>query len=191
MLIHRHAGTSFADVASSNAFSLPPARACITPEGYLRLEAEISRLVRTVRPAVAAAVAESTRAHGMGDHSCAKRQVQDLDARIENLSRRLAAVTIIDPAKQTRRDRVFFGATVTFATEVGEIRTVTLLGADEIVADQGQVSWSAPLAQALAGHEVGDSVVARTPSGSTTIEILSISYPGKPAGDRDRTQGLN
>jgi transcription elongation factor GreB len=50
------------------------------------------------------------------------------------------------------------------------------VGADEVDADRGRVSWISPIARALLRAEVGDEVALRTPQGVEAIEVLAIDY---------------
>ena len=68
------------------------------------------------------------------------------------------------------------GATVTYADPSGRERRVSIVGADEVDADRGRVSWISPIARALLRAEVGDEVALRTPQGMETIEVLAIDY---------------
>ena len=90
---------------------------------------------------------------------------------------------IVAPARQSRLDQVFFGATVTYANENGDERTVTIVGVDEIDADRGRVSWVSPVARALLKAREGDVVELRTPTGINRIEIVEIRYETSPQLD--------
>jgi transcription elongation factor GreB len=92
------------------------------------------------------------------------------------LSKRLENAEVVDPLRQERRGQVFFGATVTYADPSGRERRVSIVGADEVDADRGRVSWISPIARALLRAEVGDEVALRTPQGMETIEVLAIDY---------------
>jgi transcription elongation factor GreB len=83
---------------------------------------------------------------------------------------------VVDPARQANLDRVFFGATVTYATAAGDERTVTIVGVDEVDADNGKVSWVSPIARALLKAQEGDVVELRTPHGLEPIEVVEIRY---------------
>jgi transcription elongation factor GreB len=91
----------------------------------------------------------------------------------------MKAAKVVDPAKQApgARGEVRFGATVELADEDDNRRTVTLVGMDEADASQGRIGWSAPLARALVGANVGDERVVRLPAGEKSYEIIAISYP--------------
>ncbi|MCY1357906.1 Transcription elongation factor GreA [compost metagenome] len=75
------------------------------------------------------------------------------------------------------RDQVFFGATVRYADETGEERSVTILGIDEAESAKSEVSWISPIARALLKAREGDVVKLVTPGGAHEVEILSVSYP--------------
>src|SRR5918997_1323393 len=76
-------------------------------------------------------------AAGLGDRSenadyqYGKRRLREIDRRVRFLRRRLERVQVVDPAAQTRRDQIFFGATVTYAREDDSEVTVTIVGVDE------------------------------------------------------------
>jgi transcription elongation factor GreB len=116
---------------------LPGGKFYMTPEGRDRLKAEFEA-VRSERHRVVEIVSWAA---GNGDRSEnadykeGKRRLREIDRRLRFLTNRLAHAEIVDPAAQTQRDRVFFGATVTYANERDEEITVTIVGVDE--ADMG------------------------------------------------------
>ena len=67
-------------------------------------------------------------------------------------------------------------ATVTFTTEAGDERTVTIVGTDELDSGGERVSWRSPLATALLKAQVGDAVTVRTPRGPERIDVEAIRY---------------
>jgi transcription elongation factor GreB len=88
---------------------------------------------------------------------------------------------VVDPAQQTRRDQVFFGASVTYARASDDAEvTITIVGVDEAEAEAGRISWVAPVARALLGARVGDMRRLRTPAGMEEIEVVGIRYPEAP-----------
>jgi transcription elongation GreA/GreB family factor len=60
--------------------------------------------------------------------------------------------------------------------EEGENRTFTIVGEDEADIAANKVSWVSPLARALIGHKVGDTVVWVRPAGNQMLEITAINY---------------
>ena len=75
-------------------------------------------------------------------------------------------------------DEVRFGASVQTEDESGAKHTFTIVGEDESDVVHGKVSWQSPLATALIGAKVGDTVTWARPAGETTLEVLDIRYPG-------------
>jgi transcription elongation factor GreB len=104
--------------------------------------------------------------------------LRQIDGRVRFIRRRLEKVQVVDPAAQTRRDQVFFGATVTYArlSDDAEV-TITIVGVDETDSARGRISWVAPVARALLGAKVGDTRKLRTPAGAEEIEVVDIAYP--------------
>jgi transcription elongation factor GreB len=151
----------------------------MTPAGHHRLREELQQLLRDERPktveTVAWAAGNGDRSEN-GDYIYGKKRLREIDRRIRFLSKRLQAAEIVDPARQTRRDQVFFGATVTYAAAHGDERTVTIVGIDEADLDRGRVSWISPIARALLKACEGDVVQLRTPGGTEPIEIVKIRY---------------
>ena len=151
----------------------------ITPDGFRRLRDEVKHLQQKERPRivdiVSWAAGNGDRSEN-GDYIYGKQRLREIDRRLRFLAKRLEVAEIVDPARQTQRDRVFFGATVTYANPTGEERTVTIVGVDEVDADNGKVSWISPIARALLKAQEGDIVELRTPHGTEPIEVVGISY---------------
>jgi transcription elongation factor GreB len=158
----------------------------MTPRGFQQLRDELRLLMRVERPkvvdTVSWAAANGDRSEN-GDYIYGKRRLREIDRRIRFLAKRLESSQIVDPAQQTRRDQVFFGATVTYENARGVAHTVTIVGVDEADLSRGQVSWVSPIARALVKAREGDTVELRTPSGPERIEVLAIEYrdDGAPA----------
>lgn len=89
----------------------------------------------------------------------------------------MAAVQVVDPARQPDRTRVFFGVTVTVADEDDQQQTLTLVGRDEADAGAGRIAWNSPVAMALKGACTGDARSVRLPAGERVLEVLAIRYP--------------
>jgi transcription elongation factor GreB len=151
----------------------------MTPDGHRRMQDELRRLVREERPKtvdiVAWAAGNGDRSEN-GDYLYGKQRLREIDRRIRFLTKRLESAEVVDPRRQTRRDQVFFGASVTFANRRGAEKTVTIVGIDEADLDRGQVSWISPIARALLKAREGDVVELRTPTATEQIEVLEIRY---------------
>lgn len=169
------------DDDDAEAPGLPPGVSrYITPAGLARMEAELRALMRDERPKIVEIVSwaagNGDRSEN-GDYLYGKKRLREIDRRARFLGKRIDRAKLVDPAAQTRRDRVFFGATVSYVDEADAVRTVTIVGVDEAELGQGQVSLASPIARALMGRQVGDEVRLATPRGSTLLEVTAIAYP--------------
>ena len=153
----------------------------MTPRGHRHMQDELRQLLRVERPKVVETVAwaagNGDRSEN-GDYIYGKRRLREIDRRIRFLTKRLESAEVVDPRQQKRFDQVFFGATVTYATEDGALTTITIVGIDEADFARGQVSWVSPIARALIKAHEGDTVELRAPAGVEQIEVLEIRYGG-------------
>ena len=155
----------------------------VTPVGYARLRAELIELLDVERPKVVEAVswaAKNGDRSENGDYIYGKKRLREIDRRIRFLTKRLDIAEVVDPSVHHGRDQVFFGATVTYANQRGDERTITIKGIDEADSSHGEVSWIAPIARALLKAKVGDEVSLVTPGGVEKIEVVEVVYPTPP-----------
>ena len=174
---------SDADDDDGEGAALPPLPAgsknYMTPAGYARLRSELLDLMDNERPKVVEAVhwaAKNGDRSENGDYLYGKKRLREIDRRIRFLTKRLEVAEVTDPSVHHGRDQVFFGATVTWANDKGEERTVKIVGVDEVELARGHVSWISPIARALLRAEEGDVVKLRTPQGVEDIEIVKVRY---------------
>jgi transcription elongation factor GreB len=159
--------------------SSPYEKNYITPEGYRKLVDELEFLHTSKRPEVVSALADAA---AEGDRSenaeyiYRKRQLRQIDARMRFISKRLDHVAIVDPREQKRRDRVFFGATVTVEDGDEETLVYRIVGQDEVEGSEGVISWKSPVGKALLGKSVGDTVVVRWHAGVRELTVTAINY---------------
>ena len=167
--------------ATSSAPAVPPGtRNYITPAGYQRLRAELLGLLDEERPKVVEVVswaAKNGDRSENGDYLYGKKRLREIDRRIRFLTKRLDIAEVVDPSLHHGGEQVFFGATVRYANERDEERTITIKGIDEADSSRGEVSWIAPIARALLKTRVGDEVQLATPGGVERIEVVAVSYP--------------
>ncbi len=156
----------------------------ITPAGFARMQDEVNALLRVERPKIVEIVSwaagNGDRSEN-GDYLYGKKRLREIDRRVRFLTKRLRIAEMVDPSRQTNRDQVFFGATVTYANARDEERTVRILGVDEADLKRGEVSLHSPIARALLRARVGDTVQIATPGGREAVDVLEISYPELPA----------
>ncbi len=152
----------------------------ITPAGLAALRARYDHLLGTERPAIVEVVSwaagNGDRSEN-GDYLYGRKRMREIDRELAHLARRMKALRPIDPAAQTDRRRVWFGATVTIADEDDNHRSLTLVGDDEQDAGAGLIGWSAPIARALRGASLGDLRRVTLPGGEKEWEVVAVRYP--------------
>ncbi len=151
----------------------------MTVGGYARLEEELRYLKSTARPEVIRAIAEA-REHGdlseNAEYHAARERQSFIEGRVAELEDKIARAEVIDVASLDG-NTVKFGATVTLVDEDTDAETAyQLVGELEADVKEGRLAITAPLARALIGKEVGDSVEVMTPAGSKAYEILKVQY---------------
>jgi transcription elongation GreA/GreB family factor len=90
-------------------------------------------------------------------------------------SQRLESAIVVDPSREPQ-DEVHFGATVKAVDEDGNAHRFTIVGEDEADVATGKVSWMSPVAKAMIGARVGDTVKWRRPAGEVELEVHEIRY---------------
>ncbi len=150
----------------------------MTPQGQQKLKDELVRL-KAERPACAKAI-EIARGHGdlseNADYDAAKEKQGMNEARIRELETKIALSEVIDPSK-LKGDKVMFGATVTIQdTDTEEETTYTIVGEDEADIKARRIAVTAPVARALIGREVGDTVKVNAPKGQREFEIIEVKF---------------
>jgi transcription elongation factor GreA len=151
----------------------------MTVAGYAALEQELKRRQQQERPRIIQAIAEA-RSHGdlseNAEYHSAKEQQSLNEGRIAELEDKLSRAEVIDVSKLSGTT-VKFGATVRVVDEDTEDeRAYQLVGENEADVKQGKVSITSPLARALIGKKVGDTVEVNTPGGGKSYEILQIDF---------------
>lgn len=149
----------------------------ITRKGYEALKAELERIKKVDRPENIIAI-EEARAHGdlseNAEYDAAKERQQFINARISELGYKLGNADIIDPDKLPR-DRVVFGSRVLLEnTETGEEARYQLVGPDESNIEEGRISVSSPLGQAIIGKRPDDEITIQAPAGKRVYELVEI-----------------
>ncbi len=151
----------------------------MTPSGHVALSEEYRRRTSEDRPAIIAAISEA-RAHGdlseNAEYHAAKEQQSLNEGRIQELESLLALAEIIDVTKLSG-PTVKFGATVKILDEdTEEEKKYQIVGDAEADAGKGRISISSPIARAMIGKAVGDSVEVTAPGGSRSFEILDVKF---------------
>jgi transcription elongation factor GreB len=152
----------------------------ITAAGLAALKARYDHLLGTERPEIVAVVSwaagNGDRSEN-GDYIYGRKRMREIDRELAHLARRMQGARVIDPAQAPDKSRAWFGATVTIVDDDDLEHRITLVGDDEQDSSGGRIGWSAPLARALRGSQIGDVRTVRLPGGEKQWEVLAISYP--------------
>lgn len=152
----------------------------ITPEGFAALKAEFDQLYKIERPEVVRTVSwaagNGDRSEN-GDYIYGKRRLRQIDSRCRHLMRRMDLAEIVDSSLQQHLEKIHFGAWVTlFNLDDDSEHTYRVVGKDELEPSKGYISWVSPLAKAMLGKTIGDTVRAATPKGEETFEVTDVRY---------------
>lgn len=151
----------------------------MTEVGYQSLETELKRRQQEDRPRIIQQIAEA-RSHGdlseNAEYHAAKEAQSHNEGRIAELEDKLSRAEVIDLSKLSG-NTVKFGATVTLIDEdTDEEKKYQIVGEPEADVKSGRVSITSPIARALIGKKVGDSVEVIAPGGGKSYEILKIKF---------------
>ena len=150
----------------------------MTRSGCAALERELGELKSKERPAIIRQIAEA-REHGdlseNAEYHAAREKQGFIEGRIKELESILSRAEVIDTSKLT--GSVKFGAIVHLVDEdTDEKRTYQIVGEAEANIESGLLNVRSPLARALIGKDVGDSVEVATPGGQRSYEFLAIRF---------------
>ncbi len=151
----------------------------MTPSGYASMRAALTKLKNVDRPANSRAI-EIARGHGdlkeNADYSAAKEEQGLIEARIREYEAKIAMSEVIDPTKLSG-PRVKFGATVTMEdTETNEKIRYTIVGENEADIKRHRISIGAPVARAMIGKEIGETVTVQSGKGKREYEVTSVEW---------------
>jgi transcription elongation factor GreA len=151
----------------------------MTSDGFDRLEEELKQLKSVERPAIIRAIAEA-REHGdiseNAEYHAARERQSFIEGRVLELEDKIARAEIIDVSKLSGKI-IKFGATVTLIDEDTDEKTAyQIVGEDEADIKSKRLAITAPLARALVGKKVGDTVEVTTPGGSKSYEISRVQF---------------
>ena len=105
----------------------------------------------------------------------AKQRLLEIKRDIRYFQAQIERATVVDMDGQPR-DEVHFGARVTIRDEHGKNHLFQIVGDDEADVGGGKISWASPLAKAMLGARVGDTVKWQRPAGASEVEIVAIDY---------------
>ena len=151
----------------------------ITNHGFEKLEIELKNLKSIERPNVIKSIAEA-REHGdlseNAEYHAAKEKQSFIEGRIADLENKISRAEVIN-TKKLKSDRIIFGATVTLG-DIDSKKNIIyqIVGTEEADVENGKISISSPLAKALLGKKIDDTVEVYSPGGSKEYEVENIQF---------------
>ena len=150
----------------------------MTSSGYNDLDMELKKLRSSERPTIIKAIAEA-REHGdlseNAEYHSAREKQSFIEGRIKELESVIGLAEIIDISKLS--GAIKFGATVKLIDEDTELEvTYKFVGEFEADLEKNLLNIKSPLARALIGKDIGDSVDVKTPGGTRSYEVLVVGY---------------
>ncbi len=136
----------------------------VTPAGFTALEAQREGLIE-----------RRDELSGADQNLLDKEHLKHVERDLRYVDGRLEHAVIVDPEAQSPEE-VAFGAIVEVKGEEGARHSYEIVGEDESDVAAGKVSWISPLARALMGAGVGDSVTWQRPAGDMELEVTAVRY---------------
>ena len=150
----------------------------ITAEGLKKLEEELAQRKGPIREEIVERLKEA-RAQGdlseNSEYDQAKEDQGKNESRIVELELMIKTAVIIDTSSSGKEGIVSLGCTVILKdVETGEEETYTVVGTTEADPCNNKISNEAPVGTAILGKKIHDVVVANTPAGELSYEILEV-----------------
>ena len=152
----------------------------MTVEGAQALQEELHRLKTIERPRIIEAIAVA-RAHGdlkeNAEYHAAREEQSFMEGRIQDLEGKISMAQVVDISQLENNGKVVFGAKVRLCHVQTDAELLyQIVGEDEANIKVNKISYSSPLARALIGKQIDDTVVVSTPGGKVEYEIISVDY---------------
>ena len=133
--------------------------------------------------------AEIKKARALGDLSenaeyhMAKQRQEFVNARLGQLKRRMAELSLVNLAN-IPRDRAGFGSkVVVYDSTKDEELVYRLVTSEEADVEKGLISTTSPIGRGIVGKKVGDVTVIHTPNGKRELEILKLTTIHEETGN--------
>lgn len=148
----------------------------VTPTGLKQLEDEATKLEqeRTVLKNQLGSAAEQA---SVTEDPLLRQKIAVIDRDLRYIAARLSSAILVDSTSQPATpETVVFGAIVTVEDEDGEPHAFSIVGEDEADIASNKVSYLSPIAKALIGRKLGDTVEWKRPVGNTQLTIIEIKF---------------
>ncbi|ATZ21312.1 transcription elongation factor GreA [Mesoplasma tabanidae] len=150
----------------------------LTQEGIEELKQELKHLLEVVRPEV---IEELVEARNQGDlsenadYDAARNRQAEVEARIKELETMISKAKLIEDSSTTD-GAIKIGSKVQFIMlNTKQEREVKIVGAVEADPFKGLISNESPIAKAILGKKVGESVEVKDINAPYSIEIKKVN----------------
>ena len=152
----------------------------MTLRGAEALREELRHRKSELRPKIIAAIDEA-RSHGdlreNAEYHASREQHGFNEGRISEIEAKLSDAQIVDVTTLPKSGRIVFGTTIDLAdTDSGDELRYQIVGEDEADIAQRRLSVTSPLARALIGKTIGESVEVSTPRGARSYEVVKVAF---------------
>ena len=150
----------------------------LTADGMKKLKEELDHMRSVERPAISAAIAEARDKGDLSENAeyDAAREAQGmLEMRIAQMEHTLSKARIIDESKIDTSKVQILRRVKLLKHNVKKEVEYTIVSENEANLREGKLAIGTPIAKALLGRKVGDTVEVSVPAGTLKLEILNIS----------------
>ncbi len=148
----------------------------LTQEGYDKKMEELAAL-EAQRPAIKQAIAEARDKGDLSENAeydAAKEAQGMLEMKIAKLKELVATARIIDDSKLNTEEVQLLNTVTIKNVANGMSMAYTIVTENEANIREHKIASNTPIAQALLGHKVGDTVKVQAPAGVMNFEIVKI-----------------
>ena len=148
----------------------------LTQEGYDKKMEELAAL-EAQRPAIKQAIAEARDKGDLSENAeydAAKEAQGMLEKKIAKLKELVATARIIDDSKLNTEEVQLLNTVTIKNVANGMTMAYTIVTENEANLREHKIASNTPIAQALLGHKVGDTVKVQAPAGVMNFEIVKI-----------------
>ena len=149
----------------------------MTQEGLDKLKKELADALAQ-RPVISAAIAEAREKGDLSENAEyeSAREAQGLlELKIATLQAKVNGAKVLDESKISTDKVQMLNKVKVENLNAGQVMQFTIVGETEADFSKGKLAATTPIAKALMGHGVGETVEAKVPAGVIKFKILEIS----------------
>ncbi len=151
----------------------------ITEEGLKKLKEELNRLVNIERSNISKQIAEARDKGDLSENAeydAAKEAQGLIELRISKLQETIRNARIIDMSQIDTESIQILNKVKIKNVKTNAVMEYILVSESEANIKEKKISVNTPIAKALLGKKVGDTVDVDIPNGKISLEVLEISF---------------